>query len=380
MHIAQISTRFYPAIGGVERTTWETSKRLALKGNSVFALTSNIDNVKPRTFFPLGQSVLEQVHVVRFRNLLPNFLDSSGQFGFIMPSLITFLKNLGKQLDIVHSHGYSFFPSYGLLPILKSRKFKWIITGSASFDSRFPRQIYDYTIGKAVIKYSDKIICQNQLEKKIFMKWGKKDEDTPLIPAGVYFPINHNTSPSSKIKLIIDQGKFILFVGRIAKNKGLDLLVQVFSHITKSYVDIKLVICGPDGGEQSLISNLIAKLKMESKIIITGPVTDSDLHWLYTNSLIFVAPSLYGEAQNMAATQALKYGKPVIVSDSGGMPDFYKNVEGTIISRAGSLNSLRESLIYALSNLDSIKVFEKKKVIYTWDEVVDLTLKVYKNT
>ncbi len=63
---------------------------------------------------------------------------------------------------------------------------------------------------------------------------------------------------------------------------------------------------------------------IEDKVIFTGTFENEEKFYLYRNALFVAAPSLYGEAQNIAATEAMAYGKPVIVSETGGMTETFR--------------------------------------------------------
>lgn len=373
-----LTLRFYPALGGVERTSWETARGLARKGHSVTAFTSNINTVNPRSFFNEKCVEIEHVRICRFKNIVPYFLDQDGEYGFIMPGQILSMASSIRNFDVVHSHGYGFFSSYSVLPFVRGKKFRWIVTAHTSPDSQLPRWLYDYTIGRLVLRYADAVICQTELEREFLKRLGKDERDLPIIPNGVHYPIPHDAQPSESVKAVIEKGRYGLFVGRIAPNKGLDLLLKAAANALKEERDLYFVIAGPDGGFRQRIEQLIAELGLQQKVFLTGPVTDNDLHWLYSNALFFASPSLYGEAQNISAAQAVKYGKPVIVSNTGGMGDFYKNIEGAVIVEKGNLDELKRAIDFVVKNAERIQVCEKKKVIYSWQEVVDMTERVYR--
>ncbi len=149
MKIITITNRFYPSIGGVESTSWITSRGLARRGHNVIALSSDINSITrgPNHIFEEKHTNIEGVEIFRFKNVMPWVLSPYGVMGYIMPGITLEFNQFIKDADIVHSHTYGFFPSYGILPFVRNKKFSWVITSSTSPDSNLPRWIYDATIG-----------------------------------------------------------------------------------------------------------------------------------------------------------------------------------------------------------------------------------------
>ena len=376
MNIATISTRFYPAVGGVETNSWEISRRLAMDDNNkVIALSSEINTVDPRTYLPAHQ-VIENVNIFRFKNIMPHFIDKNGITGLIMPSLsLSFKKFINEyKIQIVHSHGYGFYPTYGILPFARKRNFKWVISAHTSSESKLPRFLYDKSLGNLAIKNADIIIVLSELERNFFLKLGARKEQLRLIPNGIFSEIPHLDKPDKEYDQIL-QEKYILFVGRLAPNKGLSILIEAFSKMKDK--QLKLFIAGPDGGCLKNLEQLVREKSLSNNVLFLGYTNNNTLHWLYKNSLFFCAPSTYGEAQNISATQALSYKKPVIVSNSGGMGDFYRNVNGAFIIEPGNANKLKEAIEYVYKNLENIKISYDKNTIMTWEEVSDKVKNIY---
>jgi glycosyltransferase involved in cell wall biosynthesis len=107
--------------------------------------------------------------------------------------------------------------------------------------------------------------------------------------------------------------KYILAVGSIDPRKNLDRLIKAF--ILWNRKDYKLVIIG---GQQKSFSNL--NLPENENIIYTGYVSDAQLHQYYTESSVFVYPSLY-EGFGIPPLEAMVHGTPVIASNKTSLPE-----------------------------------------------------------
>lgn len=121
-----------------------------------------------------------------------------------------------------------------------------------------------------------------------------------------------------------DRDKAIVFVGRVAREKGLHLLIRAFGLIAGRHPDWRLVVVGPhletQGGDGEAF---LAELKAEAApagdaVTFAGPIFDElALAARYRRSAIFVYPSVAdkGEAFPVAPLEAMACGCAPVVSD-----------------------------------------------------------------
>ena len=116
------------------------------------------------------------------------------------------------------------------------------------------------------------------------------------------------------------EGPFLLFVGRLASNKGLLELVEAFATLAKHDPTSTLVIVGADGGMRPAVERRIHSLGLGSRIRIPGFVADDRLlASAFREARLFVLPSEY-EAFGLVLLEALAQGTPVVASRVGGIP------------------------------------------------------------
>jgi glycosyltransferase involved in cell wall biosynthesis len=129
---------------------------------------------------------------------------------------------------------------------------------------------------------------------------------------------------------------YFLGVGRLEQLKGFMDVVKLFQHLP----EIPLKIVG-DGSEREKIETYIQKHQLKN-IEVLGWQSGQALQALYQNSYALIFPSLLFEAAGMVSLESYAYGKPVIASDIGGIPEFVEhNVAGLLYS-PGDMNHLRE--------------------------------------
>jgi glycosyltransferase involved in cell wall biosynthesis len=110
----------------------------------------------------------------------------------------------------------------------------------------------------------------------------------------------------------------ILWLGRMAGNKGCDYTVKAMPKILAKFPDAKLIICG-DGEEKVHINNIIDQLKVRQAIEILGTATFDKLVSLYYKSIVYVFPSINRlEAFGIVQLEAMANATAVICTDIPG--------------------------------------------------------------
>lgn len=109
--------------------------------------------------------------------------------------------------------------------------------------------------------------------------------------------------------------KFILFLGRIHKKKGCDLLIEAFSRISETFPGIDIVLAGPDEfGLSARLKVLASSLGVSGRIHWPGPLY-GDAKWgALHGAEAFILPS-HQENFGIAVAEALSCGTPVLISD-----------------------------------------------------------------
>jgi glycosyltransferase involved in cell wall biosynthesis len=124
--------------------------------------------------------------------------------------------------------------------------------------------------------------------------------------------------------------KVILYLGRIYWIKGLDLLANAFADISKDFSQVKLVIAGPDDGYLPRLKKRIKELRIEEKVLFTGPLYGRDKLEAYVDADVYVLPSSY-EIFGITVLEACACGTPVITTDRCGMADVIDGKAGLAV-------------------------------------------------
>ena len=231
---------------------------------------------------------------------------------------------------------------------------------------------------------TDTIICPSSHLANLLVSYCfVKEEKIHVVPNGVDTEaLDAISSESSDIlnKYNLEIDNYLLFVGRLAFNKGIQYLLESFRNIKKEYSKLKLVIAGT-GNYEGYLKKMANGIE---DVVFTGQIHSwSDKKKLYKSALSVVVPSLY-ETFPMVILEAMAFEKPLIASDVGGIPMLVKHGKNGFLSKPKDPKSIEKfiKILYEDVNLrknmgsTGRELLEKE---FTTDKMIDNTLKVYKS-
>lgn len=116
----------------------------------------------------------------------------------------------------------------------------------------------------------------------------------------------------------------IIYVGRLEKNKGVDILLYAIANVKKEYKkNIEVGIIGK-GTEEEYLKNLCKTLNLNNNVIFYGYIPFHKLYKLYSMADLFIHPGRWPEPFGRTIVEAMYFGLPIIVSDVGA-PPLYSN-------------------------------------------------------
>ena len=134
---------------------------------------------------------------------------------------------------------------------------------------------------------------------------------------------------------------YILFVGRLVAQKGVQHLIRAFYYVLQKYPDLQLKVVGK-GELRSRIQRLCQNLMMSERQVCfvnsSEWVTRQDLASLYQGARVVLVPSIY-EPLGMTALEALACKRPVVASNVGGLRETIRpNVNGFLAEPGDELD------------------------------------------
>lgn len=154
-----------------------------------------------------------------------------------------------------------------------------------------------------------------------------------------YNPQSNRDELRQKFKLSKNRTVF-LFVGRVDREKKLDLLLQAVHQLKRP--DIEVAIAGT-GAAFAELKKLSASLELEDQVRFLGYIPDNDLPDLLNCADIFVMPS-QAELLSIASLEAMACGRPLLLADAVALPELVSNGENGYLFTPGSLESLSQRI------------------------------------
>jgi glycogen(starch) synthase len=142
----------------------------------------------------------------------------------------------------------------------------------------------------------------------------------------------------------------ILFVGRLERRKGVDVLLDAAAQLLPDRPEVELVMVGKDTenteiGEtyREAFERRVGDAEWGRRVTFTGAVSDAELFQHYADCDVFVAPSRY-ESFGLILTEAMAFGKPVVGCRAGGMQEVVDEGTSGLLAEPGDADSLAAEL------------------------------------
>ncbi len=119
----------------------------------------------------------------------------------------------------------------------------------------------------------------------------------------------------------IRAGEYLLFLGRLHRRKGLDILLEAWAASKTNTNSSKILALGGDGTEREALEQQARQLGILSSVCFLGPVTGATKTWLLQNARCGCMPSRDWEAFPLVVMEAFAAGKPMIATRILGLKD-----------------------------------------------------------
>lgn len=152
---------------------------------------------------------------------------------------------------------------------------------------------------------------------------------------------------------------YLLYFGRISEEKGIITLLKAMK---KSNSEIPLYILGT-GPIEDEVKTFISENKLESKVKMFGFKSGNELKKFVSEAKCIILPSEWYENGPYAIMEAMSQGKPVIVSEYGGLPEIVEDGKTGFICKPFDSNDLLRCInkVCALSD-EEYKIMSKTAV------------------
>ncbi|MGA8710094.1 MAG: glycosyltransferase family 4 protein [Thermoplasmata archaeon] len=340
LHILELTQRYPPALGGVERHVERLARELTRAGATVEVVTSDLARDNPFTrghFAPPAGSV----PVRRHRGFLAAPIPHGS--GIVVPGML--FDALRTDVDVVHAHAFGHFPMWVGQLVHGLRGIPLVVTphsdpGTGTTLAR----LWSRYVARTTIRGADRTVALSHLEASWLRLYGVRADRIRVIPPGIDFAefetLTNRTTEAD--------GPVILFVGRLeASRKGLEPLVRAMAELPRN-LRARLRLVGEDWGGLGPALSLARSLGVADRIDARGAVPRAELLREYASADLFVLPSLF-DSFPVVVLEAMAAGVPVVATRVGGVPELLEEGECGLLVPPGNPGALAEALAIGLS-------------------------------
>lgn len=353
MRVGIFTESYPPLINGVSTSIQTLIAYLEQAGHEVFVFTSRYpryrDERKGVFRYPSVNAIVEPDYV------LP--ITFSPRIARIIPTL---------RLDIVHSHSpfflgllaqrvaellglphvatnHTLYTEYAhYLPLPTVGATRWMLV-------RWMRAFYDSC---------DRVLAPSHLTQRVLEGYGVR---TPIsvvptaIPAPPYV-LQRPAETKHEFGLPPD-ARLLLYVGRLAPEKNLDLLLRAFALVAAKTNDTYLILAG-SGKSRGALQARARALGIHRRTRFAGFLGRTKLDPLYQASDLFLFPSKT-ETQGLAVGEALAAGLPCLVVNAGGAPESVRDgVDGFLVP--DDAKAMAERTLAVLADADGCRFLSEE--------------------
>lgn len=319
MRVLFVVEWFFPRSGFVQ-STYNIAMELKKLGNEITIITTDFD------FKDFYVEDLEKsgVKLIKFKSVF-------SMFNFVYsPSMKQWLKRNLKNYDVIHMQNFRTYQNLVTHHYAKKFNKPYVLQahGSlpASLNKSFFKKIFDFLFGKKLLKDASTLISLTDTETEQYLDMYVEKNDVKILPNGIDLSIFYNLPKKGLFKKkysINNETKIVLYLGRIDRIKGLNLLINSFKEIYEDFNDLLLVIVGPENKYINNLKKLSFKLGINDKVLFTGPLYGEMKLEAYVDAYVYVLPSIY-ETFPMTVVESLSCNTPSIITDRCGLSDIFK--------------------------------------------------------
>lgn len=241
------------------------------------------------------------------------------------------------------------------------------------------------------IKHCDAVIANSHFTASLASSKKARESSIHVIPPGVNCD-THGSSQGSQVKkeLSLEGRKVLLYVGRLARRKGIGEFIQhCLPNIVAQVPEVMLLIVGGNPSESlvhrddlsSELQALVQDMRLQNHVRLTGRLSDTDLARVYQAADLLVMPVLPlkddVEGFGIVLLEAAAAGKPAVATSVGGIPDAVENGKSGILVQAGDYENMSQAIVSLLRDAETrsaLGEYARRRVAkrFGWESIIQM--------
>ena len=333
MKILQVTPYFAPAwaYGGPPRVMHDYAAGLVALGHQVDVFTTDVldqyeragpdietlDGVRVRRFPNVSNELAWRRKKYLPRGLLTALLRSAGCYDVVhVTDTRTYVAAAAHVASSVRGVPLA-VSAFGSLP--RSRGLRGLVKGG-----------YDLAFVRPMLHRSKLLLAQTRHEAALYEEFGGRPET-----------IRHLTLPLPPVEKPAVPGVFrqrlgigadeplLLFLGRIDRLKGLDVLIESIEPLLANRTSLAIV--GRDDGQLAELETQFAPLFADGRVRFAGPLYGRERFEAYADADVFCLTPLHWEETSLASLEAAASGTAVVVTEQAELPGLTPETGGFVV-------------------------------------------------
>jgi len=387
MRILALAWEFPPRIiGGISRHVAELYPEIVKRGHDVHLITVAVENE------PL-EAIVDGIHVYR----VP--VEANNDFFQWVRQMNINMLNFAREflavnsMDLLHAHDW--LVEETAIAITHEYQIPLVSTIHATEYGRCngihnDTQRYIHHKELLLTQASQRVIvCSEYMRGELQRALDCPAEKTDVVYNGLSVERWQNITAEHEhdFKALREQyakpeEAIVYFVGRITYEKGLSILLNAMPRVIAAMNDqVRLVIIGTGDAYSILLQRQAWDLGIYHKVLFTGFMADVDFWKFQKVANCAVFPSLY-EPFGIVALESFAAKIPLVVSDTGGLPEVVRHKLTGIVTRVNDADSLANGIIEILQNKDHVQTFVDNAQLelrerFGWDKLAEQTEAIF---
>jgi glycosyltransferase involved in cell wall biosynthesis len=325
MNIGIFTDTYTPQVNGVVTSIETFRKEYEARGHEVFLFAPNAPGV------PKNESNIFRFESMHFPQN-PDYRMSSMTSKKLQWHMIREMK-----LDIIHTQDPFALGLYGVF-IGKTYHIPLVHTYHTFYEKYVHYLPVPHAVSVALAKKMSKEFCKEHnliiapstVFKTVLEGYGIR-RPIEVVPTGINEKAFSELLPKNEIYKTFDipnPKNFLMFAGRLGKEKNIDILLRTLKEVVKKFPETTLAIAG-DGTERQNLEHYAQKIGVLKNVRFIGFIKPRVLYSLMHAARAFVFASVT-ETQGLVAAEAMMAGTPVIAVDEMGVRDVLSGGKGGI--------------------------------------------------
>ncbi|HZZ44653.1 MAG TPA: glycosyltransferase family 4 protein [Tepidisphaeraceae bacterium] len=385
MHICLYTETALPKLGGQQIAIDHLARHLTSLGHSITLLTQ-----PPRSPLIANDADLPYT-VIRH----PRYLSTTHLLSWYKRHLLRLHQQ--KPIDILHCH--SLYPTGYLASLAKPQLHRPPFSGAAvgprvpliltshggdvrpvgGLLARKPRLLPRYV---RAVQSADALVAISRFTRDGYLRFDPAcSPRIHDIPNGVDLAQFAQPAPRpADLDPAIQPHNYLLFIGRLTRQKGVDILLQA-TPLLKSHENLRILIVGVGPDEENL--RFLAGSGEVFKTYFLGAQTGLRKTWLLQNALCTILPSRDFEAFGLVALESYASARPIIASNLPGLADLVHPHQTGLLVPPESPPALAAAIQLFLDNPTSATTMGQAGLAfaqsYDWRQIALQHVKLYES-